>query len=169
MQPFGAWGWLAASLFVVCGALRLARFNVQAPSVERSAFTGLPIPAAADMIAATVLLFEYFGIDTDASRHVILPILVYSLALLMVSNVRYSSFKNVDLRSRQPFSILVGAVILVMLIIAEPQVMLFGGMLIYGVSGPLKALVTWLREDGTKTPTEVEAEDGRARDGTGNE
>lgn len=152
LQPFGAWGWLAASLFVVCGALRLARFNVQAPTVEKSTFTGLPIPAAADMIAATVLVYEYFGIDTDASRHVVLPILVYALALLMVSNVRYYSFKDVNVRSRQPFSMLVGAVILVMLIIAEPQIMLFGGMLIYVASGP----VSWLVERVTRRPSRPE-------------
>jgi CDP-diacylglycerol--serine O-phosphatidyltransferase len=141
LQPFGAWGWLAASLFVVCGALRLARFNVQAPTVEKTTFTGLPIPAAANMLAATVLLYEYFGIDTDASRHVVLPILVYSLALLMVSNFRYYSFKDINLRSRQPFSMLVGFVILAMLVIAEPQIMLFGGLLVYVGSGPVAWLV----------------------------
>lgn len=160
LQPFGAWGWLAASLFVVCGALRLARFNVQAPSVEKSAFTGLPIPAAADMIAATVLLFEYFGIDTDASRHVVLPALVYALALLMVSNVRYSSFKNVNVRSRQPFSMLVGAVILAMLIIAEPQVMLFGGMLVYVGSGPVGSLVRRLARPPAKADEAVRRASG---------
>jgi CDP-diacylglycerol--serine O-phosphatidyltransferase len=147
LQPFGAWGWLAASLFVVCGALRLARFNVQAPTVEKNTFTGLPIPAAADMLAATVLLYEYFGIDTDSSRHVVLPILVYSLALLMVSNFRYYSFKDINLRARQPFSMLVGFVILAMLVVAEPQIMLFGGLLVYVSSGP----VAWLLGRGRET------------------
>ena len=147
LQPFGAWGWLAASLFVVCGALRLARFNAQAGVSKSHDFVGLPIPAAADLLAATVLLYDYFNVPADSSRYVLVPILVYSLALLMVSNVPYYSFKDINVRSRQPFSMLVAAVILVMLIIAEPQVMLFGGMLIYGLSGPIKGLVGWLRED----------------------
>src|SRR5262249_13812461 len=60
LKPWGRWGWLAASLYVTCGALRLARFNVQIASVEKRHFVGLPIPAAADVIAATVLLYYYF-------------------------------------------------------------------------------------------------------------
>jgi CDP-diacylglycerol--serine O-phosphatidyltransferase len=61
LEPWGAWGWLAVSLFVACGALRLARFNVQSSYSEKRTFIGLPIPAAADMIAATVLLYYFFG------------------------------------------------------------------------------------------------------------
>ena len=61
LRPWGRWGWLAATLYVTCGALRLARFNVQYGSVERRHFVGLPIPAAADVIAATVLLYYYLN------------------------------------------------------------------------------------------------------------
>src|SRR5512136_1835585 len=59
LKPFGRLGWLAAFLFVVCGALRLARFNVQVNTVESKRFVGLPIPAAASMVSATVLLFHH--------------------------------------------------------------------------------------------------------------
>ncbi len=166
LQPFGAWGWLAASLFVVCGALRLARFNAQAAVSTSRDFIGLPIPAAADLLAATVLLYDYFDVPADSSRYVLVPILVYSLALLMVSNVPYYSFKDINVRSRQPFSMLVAAVILVMLIIAEPQMMLFAGMLVYGISGPVKGVIGWLRED-TQGGDEAAVEEGekRASDG----
>ena len=164
LHLWGAWGWLAASLFVVCGALRLARFNVQAPTVEKRTFTGLPIPAAADMIAATVLLYDYLGVDGPTSRQVVLPVLMYGLALLMVSGLRYYSFKDINLRARQPFSILVGAVILVMLIIAEPQIMLFGGMLVYVGSGP----AGWILQRASGSPADEgqgadEEEDQEAR------
>jgi len=162
LQPFGAWGWLAASLFVVCGALRLARFNAQAAVSASRDFIGLPIPAAADLLAATVLLYDYFNVPADSSRYVLVPILVYSLALLMVSNVPYYSFKDINVRSRQPFSMLVAAVILVMLIIAEPQVMLFAGMLIYGISGPVKGVIGWLRED-TLADEEAASDDAEKR------
>lgn len=169
LQPFGAWGWLAASLFVVCGALRLARFNAQAAVSKTKDFVGLPIPAAADLLAATVLLYDYFDVPADSSRYILVPLLVYSLALLMVSNVPYYSFKDVNVRSRQPFSMLVFAVILVMLIIAEPQVMLFGGMVVYAASGPVKGLLQWLREDDSQ-PREDQGnsqeQEGTARDGT---
>jgi len=172
LQPFGAWGWLAGSLFVVCGALRLARFNAQAAVSKSNDFIGLPIPAAADLLAATVLLYDYFDVPADSSRYVLVPVLVYSLALLMVSNVPYYSFKDINVRSRQPFSMLVAAVILVMLLIAEPQVMLFGGMLGYAASGPAKALIDWLRQDpGTDAEADQgevgeQAEDKTVRDGT---
>ncbi|NTW99850.1 MAG: CDP-diacylglycerol--serine O-phosphatidyltransferase [Geobacteraceae bacterium] len=61
LKPFGRLGWLAAFLFVVCGALRLARFNVQVETVESKRFVGLPIPAAASMVASTVLFFQHMG------------------------------------------------------------------------------------------------------------
>src|SRR3990167_6074066 len=61
LRPFGKYGWLAAFLYVVCGALRLARFNVQITTIESKRFNGLPIPAAAAMVASTVLLFLYFS------------------------------------------------------------------------------------------------------------
>ena len=68
---WGRWGWLAASLYVTCGALRLARFNVQVDTVEKRHFVGLPIPAAADMIASTVLLYYFFGGEGATHKHLI--------------------------------------------------------------------------------------------------
>src|SRR5512133_1496950 len=83
LKPFGRLGWLAAFLFVVCGALRLARFNVQVNTVESKRFVGLPIPAAASMVSATVLLFYHFG--WGSYKKVTILILIYCLAFLMVS------------------------------------------------------------------------------------
>src|SRR5512133_122390 len=83
LKPFGRLGWLAAFLFVVCGALRLARFNVQVETVESKRFVGLPIPAAASMVSATVLLFYHFG--WGSYKKVTILILIYCLAFLMVS------------------------------------------------------------------------------------
>ena len=93
LKPFGKLGWLAAFLYVVCGALRLARFNVQVDTVESKRFLGLPIPAAASMVASCVLLFYHLG-GSGSIRKVSVLILIYVLALLMVSNVRYYSFKD---------------------------------------------------------------------------
>ncbi|MGH7857879.1 MAG: CDP-diacylglycerol--serine O-phosphatidyltransferase, partial [Candidatus Binatia bacterium] len=106
LVPWGTWGWLAASLYVTCGALRLARFNVQVDSVEKRAFVGLPIPAAADMIATTVLLYYFLGGEGATHKHITVLLLIYSLAGLMVSAVPYYSFKDIQWRRRQPFSLL---------------------------------------------------------------
>ncbi|MDR3580979.1 MAG: CDP-diacylglycerol--serine O-phosphatidyltransferase [Oryzomonas sp.] len=144
LKPFGRLGWLAAFLFVVCGALRLARFNVQVNTVESKRFVGLPIPAAASMVAATVLLFHHFGWPSSYKRLAII-VLIYLLAFLMVSSFRYYSFKDPALIKRQPFGFLLLAVVLLIVAAAEPVVMTFAIMLCYVVSGPLGFIVGWPR------------------------
>lgn len=140
LVPWGDWGWLAASLYVTCGALRLARFNVQVDSVEKRSFIGLPIPAAAEVIASVVLLYYYVGGAGAANKHAILLGLIYVLAALMVSNFRYFSFKELPFRRRQAFWILILAILLVQVAIAMPQVFLFFGATGYALSGPIRGL-----------------------------
>ena len=139
LKPFGKLGWLAAFLYVVCGALRLARFNVQVDTVESKRFLGLPIPAAASMVASCVLLFYHLG-GSGSIRKVSVLILIYVLALLMVSNVRYYSFKDPDLVKRQPFGFLVLLIFLIIVVVAEPQIMLFALFGFYLLSGPASYL-----------------------------
>jgi CDP-diacylglycerol---serine O-phosphatidyltransferase len=141
LEPWGSWGWLAASLYVTCGALRLARFNVQYDNVEKRHFIGLPIPAAAEMIASTVLLYYYFGGEGAAHKRLVLLLVVYGLAGLMVSNIRYFSFKEVHIHRRQPFWVLVAVIILLNLLIAEPQLFLFTLFLLYTASGPIRSIL----------------------------
>lgn len=144
LKPFGRLGWVAAFLFVVCCALRLARFNVQVNTVESKRFVGLPTPAAACMVASTVLLFHHFGWPSSYKRLAIIA-LIYLLAFLMVSNFRYYSFKDPALIRRQPFGFLLLAVALLVVIVAEPVVMTFAIMLLYVFSGPVDFVVTWPR------------------------
>ncbi len=141
LKPFGRLGWLAAFLFVVCGALRLARFNVQVNTVESKRFVGLPIPAAASMVSATVLLFYHFGWPSSYKKLAII-LLIYFLAFLMVSNIKYYSFKDPELIKRQPFGFLVLAVVLLIVIAAEPVVMLFVLFICYIMSGPAGYVMT---------------------------
>jgi CDP-diacylglycerol--serine O-phosphatidyltransferase len=162
LKPWGDWGWLAASLYVTCGALRLARFNVQVDSVEKRSFVGLPIPAAADVIAATVLLYYYFGGAGETHRHIILLLVIYGLAALMVSNVRYSSFKEFRFRRRQAFWILVLGIILLQLVIARPQIMLFLAATGYALSGPVRLLLVLLRRRRRHRPARAAAASGRS-------
>jgi CDP-diacylglycerol--serine O-phosphatidyltransferase len=145
LVPWGRWGWLAATVYVTCGALRLARFNVQVGSVERRHFVGLPIPAAADVVAATVLIHFYFGGAGATLKMLLMPLLIVSLAALMVSEVRYFSFKEFQLHHRHPFPVLLVVLCLVLLTIAEPEIVLFVGATAYALSGPLGAALRFVR------------------------
>jgi CDP-diacylglycerol--serine O-phosphatidyltransferase len=135
----GRVGWLAGFLFMVCGALRLARFNTQVGKVSSDHFVGLPIPAAAGMTAATVLLWHKLGLSVESHRLLIL-ILLYVLAFLMVSTVRYYSFKNAELFHRRNFNVLVAAILLMIFVAAQPSITLFALGLTYVISGPLLTL-----------------------------
>jgi CDP-diacylglycerol--serine O-phosphatidyltransferase len=137
LVPWGTWGWLAACTFVVCGALRLSRFNVQSIGPAKGHFVGLPIPAAAEMIAAIVVMYYFIGGEGSQSKHLTLLLVIYGLAVLMVSGFPYFSLKNSDLRKRHPFWMLVSSFILITLVIAEPQIMFFMIFLLYTLSGPL--------------------------------
>jgi CDP-diacylglycerol---serine O-phosphatidyltransferase len=139
LKPFGKLGWLAAFLYVVCGALRLARFNVQVSTVESKRFVGLPIPAAASMVATCVLFLHHVG-GPGTVRKISILVLIYVLAFLMVSNFRYYSFKDPELLKRQPFGILVLAIFIIIVIVAQPYIMLFALFLLYTASGPVAYL-----------------------------
>ncbi|MBJ6799392.1 CDP-diacylglycerol--serine O-phosphatidyltransferase [Geomonas propionica] len=144
LRPFGRLGWLAGFLFLACAALRLARFNVQVETVESKRFVGLPTPAAASMVSAMILFFYHMGWPASYNKVAIL-VLIYFLALLMVSNVKYYSFKDPSLIKRQPFALLVLAVLLLIVIAAEPVIMLFTIFICYILSGPIGFVVTYPR------------------------
>lgn len=135
LQPFGNWGLGAGFLYIACTALRLARFNVQSGTVERTHFQGIPSPGAAIMIAATVLLYYDMGGEGSPSRHITLLIECYALALLMVSNIPYLSSKALHLESVKAFQTLILVVFLLTLLAAEPTRTLFGAVLLYVLSG----------------------------------
>jgi CDP-diacylglycerol---serine O-phosphatidyltransferase len=137
LKQWGHWGWLAASLYVTCGALRLARFNVQIASVEKRHFVGLPIPAAADVVAATVLLYYRLGGVGQSAKHVTMLFVIFIVAGLMVSEIKYYSFKEIRFHHRHPFSVLLGIILLLYLTAGEPQLMLFLGIVCYAASGPV--------------------------------
>ena len=88
-------------------------------------------------IATTIWLYDYLGGEGTTSKHITLLMLVYALAGLMISTIRYASFKDLNLRDRQPFGLLVVGIILLQLTIAEPQIMLFAITCVYALSGPV--------------------------------
>lgn len=139
LRPLGRIGWLAAFLFMACGALRLARFNTQVGTVNSSHFIGLPIPAGAGMNAVTVLIFHKLNI-VGSSHAILVLIMLYSLSFLMVSNIKYNSFKKPELFKKMNFNSLVISILIFIFIASQPSIALFlcGG--IYVLSGPVITL-----------------------------
>ena len=137
----GKLGWAAAFVYAAATALRLARFNTQAGSADKRYFQGLPSPAAAALIAGMIWLGVSQGLPGRGS------VLVFSLPLtvlagvLMVSNVRYHSFKEIDLRGRVRF-VTVSIIVLIFVFIAiNPPMTLFLIFLCYAASGPIITLL----------------------------
>jgi CDP-diacylglycerol--serine O-phosphatidyltransferase len=157
LRPYKQLGWVAAFLFVVCGALRLARFNVQQGSMDPRYFNGLPIPAAAMMIATAIAFYYEIG-EWAPEKHVYILAMIYVLSFLMVSNVKYISFKKVELFRRHPFHTLVALVLLFVVIAASPEIMGFLCMLLYVASGPISTYMYYRRP--------LEAEKGEAEAST---
>lgn len=148
LVPHGRVGWVSAFLFVACGALRLARFNVQSGTIDPKRFNGLPIPAAAIMVATTVMFFQKEQLNpSDFGIHLL--VLTLALSFLMVSSVKFHAFKDLTLVRRKPFSSTVTFVLLLALIAASPYVVLFLLSAGYVISGPI--LTIWLYRNRQKS------------------
>lgn len=137
LKPLGALGIMASGLFVLCAALRLARFNIQATGTAKGRFVGLPVPGAAAMIAGMMLAYSYFELDSPRTLCAVMTPLTLVLAGLMISRVPYPSFKSLGFRERVPVEILAAVLVGVALLFAMPQVTLFILSTTYVLSGPV--------------------------------
>jgi len=139
----GKIGWLAAFIYTAGAALRLARFNTQVGIADKRFFQGLPSPAAAAVIASSVWVAVEYGVEGAAvSYHACF--LTAFLGLLMVSNIRYQSFKEVDIRSKVPFVSIVVVMLIFAIVLVQPPLVLFLISAMYAVSG-LVLTLTHLR------------------------
>jgi CDP-diacylglycerol--serine O-phosphatidyltransferase len=139
LSDLGKLGWLASFIYVAAGALRLARFNTQIGIADKRYFQGLPIPAAAGVIASTVWLGDQYAVP-GSSIAVLVAVLTVLTAVLMVSNIRYHSFKQVNLKDRVPF---VGILVVVLIFVGislNPPNILFLIFFCYALSGPILTL-----------------------------
>jgi CDP-diacylglycerol--serine O-phosphatidyltransferase len=134
LAPLGRVGAGAAFLYVICGTLRLARFNVLTGITDRRYFIGLPIPGAAGVVASMVFFFE--SGEFNRIELFALACATYLLAFLMISNIRYYSFKDLDLAKRHPFGVLLIAALGILIVFAYPQTFLFLAFVGYALSGP---------------------------------
>ena len=134
LVPFQRFGWLVAFLFVVCAATRLARFNIQSAVVDKRFFVGLPSPAAAGLVA-TLVFATGEPLESKWLR-ALFGAIVVTTALLMVSRLRYRSFKDVNLRSRRSSIWVLAIALLIIAIIAEPR-LLAALAIVYALSAPV--------------------------------
>lgn len=167
LQSFGRLGWLAGFLFVACGAMRLARFNVQVDKVGTSHFVGLPIPAAACTIVATILFTEYLQFAVPET-FVPAIVMVFAVSFLMVSSIPYLSLKDMRLSRLKSFNALLITLVVIILLVIWPQVMFFLIMYLYVILGPLGARITLRKKNrllmeaaamGELEPADNDAED----------
>ncbi len=154
LADLGKLGWLASFTFVVCGALRLARFNVMPETMDKKYFQGLPIPSAAAVIVGLVWFGEVMDLE-GASLSVPVALMSTICGLLMVSNFRYHSFKELDWKGKVPFVSIILMVLVIIMVASNPPLVLFPVFLLYLISGPI---VTYRQLKKIKTERNKENE-----------
>ncbi|HSJ47811.1 MAG TPA: CDP-diacylglycerol--serine O-phosphatidyltransferase [Gammaproteobacteria bacterium] len=146
---WGKLGWLVAFIYTACAALRLARFNTKVASADKHYFQGLPSPSAAAVLAG----FVWLSVDWDwggQDVRFVAAFLTIVMGLLMVSNVRYYSFKEFDFKKRVPYVAMLVIVLMLVVTNLNPPAVLFLGFTIYVVSG----IVFTLRRRKSVLPTD---------------
>ncbi|MBI5376144.1 MAG: CDP-diacylglycerol--serine O-phosphatidyltransferase [Candidatus Schekmanbacteria bacterium] len=164
LKPYGKVGWIASFLFVICGALRLARYNVQTTGVKSKYFTGLPIPAAAGVVASLVIFYFSYWQSLEGIfryRGILTVIVVYVVALLMVSTLKFRSFSGVETSKSKHFNVLIAIIFFIFIVIMKPNMMLFLMVWGYFFIALAEALYLFIREK-TALP---EGEKGTAFEG----
>ncbi|WP_421849802.1 CDP-diacylglycerol--serine O-phosphatidyltransferase [Marinomonas sp.] len=144
LAPLGKIGWIAAFIYAVGAALRLARFNTMIGVEEKRYFTGLPSPAAAALVAGVIWAANDKGVSGE-SMATLMALLVPIAGLLMVSNVKYRSFKDLNLKGRVPFVVLLIAVLVLVFVALEPALVLMSVFCLYGLWGVLGIFFEKLR------------------------
>ena len=141
-SDLGKIGWLGAFVYTAAGALRLARFNTQIGVDDKRYFQGLPSPAAAALVAGMVWTKQSIGVtEYDQYLTLISWIILVGAGVLMVSNVRYYSFKEINLKGRSSFKLLLVATLIIIVITLWPSVILFVFFLAYALSGLIMTMI----------------------------
>jgi len=142
LQGLGKFGWAAAFIYVACAALRLARFNTQIEVADGNYFSGLASPAAAATLAATVWVARdegWVGAQLPPELAWLAALFTVLIGILMIVNIRYHSFKGLDLRGRVPFVVMILVVLGFGLVMLDPPRVLLVASLLYALSGPALA------------------------------
>lgn len=148
LSTLGKLGWLAAFVYTAGAALRLARFNTQVTIVDKGYFQGLPSPSSAALLAGFVWVCNDFGIRGE-DFSVLAFLLTVIAGLLMVSNMRFKSFKDFDLKGKVPFVAILIVVLIFVFISIDPPIVLFSMASVYALSGPVVTVI-YLRKRRTE-------------------
>src|SRR5476649_1572927 len=149
LRDMGRTGWIAAFVYCVGAALRLARFNTQLSVADKRWFTGLPSPAAAALVVGMIWVFNDYQVRGGEVKWIAASVTVYA-GITMVSSVRFYSGKDINLRRAVPFYVVLLLVLALLLISLEPSHVLWGVMLAYGLSGYVMWLVQRWRAEATQ-------------------
>jgi CDP-diacylglycerol--serine O-phosphatidyltransferase len=136
LKPIGSLGIGVSGLFVLCSALRLARFNVSTPTADKSRFVGLPVPGAAMMISGLALAYSYFEFDSPRTLCTFMVPITLALGGLMISRVPYPSFKAIKLEKRAQVELVITMMVFAAMLFAMPQLTAFLLSTAYVLSGP---------------------------------
>ncbi|MHB8494588.1 MAG: CDP-diacylglycerol--serine O-phosphatidyltransferase [Casimicrobiaceae bacterium] len=150
LRDLGKLGWVAAFVYVAGAALRLARFNTLLEVADKRWFQGLPSPSAAAVVAGLVWVVDDLGYDPDALRWVAFATTLFA-GLTMVSNLRYYSFKTINLKKSVSFVVLLLIVLLLALLMYQPPLVLFASFVAYAISGYVVSAWQLLRERRQRT------------------
>ncbi len=148
LKGLGRWGWIAAFVYCACGALRLARFNVNTAVVDKRYFQGLPSPAAAALIAGFIMVMADLGVKGSTMAWPMFGLALYS-GLSMVTNVPFYSFKDFHVKKSVPFIVIVLIALGIAVINIDPPTVIFGLFVVYGFSGYV--IYVWRKAKGLQT------------------
>ena len=144
LSDLGKLGWLGAFIYTAGTALRLARFNTQVGRADKRYFQGLASPAAAAVVAGMVWVGQDYQAEGLAAS-IFATVVTVCVGLLMVSNVRYRSFKDLDLKGKVPFVAILAVVLVFVLVSLDPPQVLLAGFAVYAFSGPVGTLLSLRR------------------------
>jgi len=148
LSGLGKFGWACSFIYLACAALRLARFNAMIDTADKNFFTGLASPAAASVVAGLVWVGHELGWSGELMP-VVLSYVVGTVTafvgLLRIANIRYNSFKGIDLRGRVPFVVLLIVVLVFALVTVDPARVLLATAVIYASSGPVQFILGKLK------------------------
>ncbi|HXX86364.1 MAG TPA: CDP-diacylglycerol--serine O-phosphatidyltransferase [Casimicrobiaceae bacterium] len=134
LRGLGKLGWIAAFVYVAGAALRLARFNTMLEVADKRYFQGLPSPAAAALVAGFVWIIDDYGIDPESIRWGAWVVTVFA-GVTMVTNLKYYSFKTINLRRSVPFVVPLLILLFFTLLSYQPSIVLFACFVAYALSG----------------------------------
>jgi CDP-diacylglycerol--serine O-phosphatidyltransferase len=139
LSQLGNIGWTAAFVYVACAALRLARFNVQQETADKRYFTGLASPPAAGVVVFMVWTFHEYQLESNAFIAIITAFVTFLAGILMVVNIPYYSFKDLD-RNRVPFVGMLAVIMIIVIVSWDPPTVLWLIAIAYAASGPAMAI-----------------------------